>query len=124
MKPEELARLHPRLGERMARDSDSIRSRLEEARRLNMDELRELQRFAAYQSLFESHPCTYYIPFLFIEHFVETYHPTISRLQMMKEREERMSPDSEWIARQQAMRDHLPENYDKDDVQKRIEEVS
>lgn len=50
MKPEDLARLHPRVGERMARDSDAIRSRLEEARRLNMDELRELQRCVCHLS--------------------------------------------------------------------------
>ena len=46
LKPEDLARLHPRVSERMARESDEIRNRLEEARRMNMDELRELQRWA------------------------------------------------------------------------------
>ena len=46
MNPEDLAKLHPRMSERMARDSDEIRNRLEEARRMNMDEMRELQRFA------------------------------------------------------------------------------
>ena len=44
LKPEELAKLHPRVSERMARSSEGIRNRLEEARRMNMDELRELQR--------------------------------------------------------------------------------
>ena len=45
--PEQLARLHPRVSEKMARASDGIRNRLEEARRMNMDELRELQRSVA-----------------------------------------------------------------------------
>ena len=43
--PEQLAKLHPRVSEKMARDSEAIRSRLEEARRMNMDEMRELQRW-------------------------------------------------------------------------------
>ena len=45
--PEQLAQLHPRVSERMARASEGVRNRLEEARRLNVDELRELQRLAA-----------------------------------------------------------------------------
>lgn len=44
MNPEQLAQLHPRVSERMARASEGVRNRLEEARRLNIDELRELQR--------------------------------------------------------------------------------
>ena len=46
------------------------------------------------------------------------------RLQMMKERDRRMAPDSEWIARQQAMRDNLPLNYNAEDIQRRVDEVS
>ena len=44
--PEQLPMLHPRVSERMARSSDGVRNRLEEARRMNIDELRELQRLA------------------------------------------------------------------------------
>lgn len=44
MDPEQLAQLHPRMSEKVARDAQDIRNRLEEARRMNMDELRELQR--------------------------------------------------------------------------------
>ena len=47
MNAEELAKLHPRVSERVARDTDGVRNRLEEARRVNLDEMRELQRFAA-----------------------------------------------------------------------------
>lgn len=42
--PENLADLHPRLGERMARNSDEVRSRLEEARRMTVEEMRNLQK--------------------------------------------------------------------------------
>ena len=55
LKPEELATLNPRVSERMARDSDGIRNRLEEARRMNIDEMRELQRLAVCSVL---HTCT------------------------------------------------------------------
>ena len=44
--PEQLAVLHPRVSERMARTSEGVRNRLEEARRMNVDELKELQRLA------------------------------------------------------------------------------
>ena len=43
-RPEDMADLHPRLGERMARNSDDIRNRLEEAKRMNVDEMRQLQK--------------------------------------------------------------------------------
>ena len=43
---------------------------------------------------------------------------------MMNEEQRRMAPDSEWIARQQALRDDLPENFKKEDIQKRLDEVS
>ena len=43
---------------------------------------------------------------------------------MMQERDRRMAPDSEWIARQQAMRDNLPLNYNTEDIQRRVDEVS
>jgi hypothetical protein len=86
--PEQLAKLHPRVSEKMARDSEAIRSRLEEARRMNMDEMRELQR-----------------------------------LQRTHEQDRRnLSPESEWVARQQAMRERLPPDYDQDDIQKRMDE--
>ena len=42
--PENLADLHPRLGERMARNSDEVRSRLEEARRMTVEDMRNLQK--------------------------------------------------------------------------------
>ena len=35
-----------------------------------------------------------------------------------------LSPDSEWVARQQALRENLPSNFDKEDIQKRMDEVS
>ena len=47
MNPEDLAKLHPRVSERMARDSDEIRNRLEEARRMNVEEMRDLHRFGS-----------------------------------------------------------------------------
>ena len=42
--PENLADLHPRLGERMARNSEEVRSRLEEARRMTVEDMRNLQK--------------------------------------------------------------------------------
>ena len=45
MRPEDLPKIHhERVGERMARSSEEIRSRLEEARRMNMEEMRQLQK--------------------------------------------------------------------------------
>ena len=58
LNPEQLAELHPRVSERMARDSDGIRNRLEEARRMNIDEMRELQRFVGLCQLLAASPCT------------------------------------------------------------------
>ncbi|CAI8042527.1 Nucleobindin-1 [Geodia barretti] len=86
--PEQLPMLHPRVSERMARSSDGVRNRLEEARRMNIDELRELQRLQ----------------------------------QSLQEQNRRFSPDSEWVAKNQALRDALPEHYDADDIRKRMAE--
>jgi hypothetical protein len=86
--PEQLAVLHPRVSERMARTSEGVRNRLEEARRMNVDELKELQRLQ----------------------------------QSLQEQNRRFSPDSEWVAKNQALRDDLPEHYDADDIRKRMSE--
>ena len=43
-RPEDLADLHPHLGERMARSSEEVRSRLEEARRMTVEDMRNLQK--------------------------------------------------------------------------------
>ena len=45
MQPEDLPNVHAKVGERMARSSEEIRSRLEEARRMNIDEMRHLQKY-------------------------------------------------------------------------------
>ena len=42
----------------------------------------------------------------------------------MEGRNRRFSPDSEWIASQQALRDELPDNFDQGDIKKRMAEVS
>lgn len=47
-RPEDVPNLHPHLGERLARSSEEIRSRLEEARRMNIDELRQLQKYVVF----------------------------------------------------------------------------
>lgn len=41
---EEMMKNRPMFGDRMARGADDIRSRLDEARRVNVEEMRQLQR--------------------------------------------------------------------------------
>ena len=41
---EEMMKNRPMFGDRMARSAEDIRSRLDEARRVNVEELRQLQR--------------------------------------------------------------------------------
>ena len=43
--------------------------------------------------------------------------------QSLQEQNRRFSPDSEWVAKNQALRDDLPEHYDADDIRKRMAEV-
>lgn len=46
---EKMMENRPMFGDRMARSADDIRSQLDEARRVNVEEMRQLQRYVTVQ---------------------------------------------------------------------------
>ncbi len=78
---------NPIISNRMAHDSDNVRSRLEEAKRGSIEQVRQLQR-----------------------------------LQML--RDDKALKDGDWANRLEAMREKMPPNFSREDIAKRIQEVS
>ncbi len=78
---------NPLISERMAHDSDNVRSRLEEAKRGSIEQVRQLQR-----------------------------------LQML--RDDKALKDGDWANRLEAIREKMPPNFSREDIAKRIQEVS